>query len=86
MTEYNTSREVHAFSRNNAKLIKKSKRVGCFYCLKIYPAKEVKNYRKNNNHSAICPACSVDSIIPDASGIELTEEFLKAMRDKWFNL
>lgn len=83
--ELNVSKEIHALSRNNAKLIKKSKQVGCFYCLKIYQAKEVKNYRENANKSAICIYCNIDALIPDSFGIELTEAFLKAMRNRWFN-
>jgi len=86
MDTFNTSKSIHDFSRNNAKLIKKSKKVGCFYCLKIYAAKEIKNYRKITKNSAICKFCSIDSVIPDAApGIKLTDEFLRAMKSKWFN-
>jgi hypothetical protein len=83
--EYDVSKEIHQLSRNNEKLIKKSKKVGCFYCLKVFSAKEIKGYRSNANKSAVCPFCSTDSIMPDHS-ITLTEDFLRAMRDKWFNI
>jgi hypothetical protein len=82
---FDTSRTVHALSRNNEKLISKSKIVGCFYCLKIFSADKITGYRDNKEKSAICPFCSVDSIIPGSSGIELSEEFLKAMKRHWFN-
>jgi hypothetical protein len=79
-------KDTHKFSRNNEKLIKKSKKVGCFYCLKIYPAKEVKGYRSYYGNGAICSYCTVDSLLPDCCGFELSEKLLKAMRSKWFNL
>jgi hypothetical protein len=78
-------KETHKFSRNNEKLVKKAKKVGCFYCLKIYPAKQVKTYRSIMK-SAVCSYCTVDSLLPDCCGFELNEKLLKAMRSKWFNL
>ncbi len=34
--------------------------------------------------TAFCPLCGIDSVIGDASGIPITQEFLTAMHDKWF--
>lgn len=85
MTEYDL-REVHKSSRNNKEMIEKSKLVGCFYCLRIYLATEVKAYRENTNHSAKCIYCSIDSLIPDSTGYPIDEAFLKKMRFNWFNM
>lgn len=34
--------------------------------------------------TAVCPYCSVDSVIGLASGLELTPEFLRRMHAYWF--
>ena len=35
---------------------------------------------------ALCPSCGIDSVIGDASGFPITEEFLVAMEARWFGL
>lgn len=32
----------------------------------------------------MCPHCQIDSVIGDASGLPITNEFLKQMHEKWF--
>jgi hypothetical protein len=34
--------------------------------------------------TALCPYCGIDSVIGSASGIPITEPFLKAMHQHWF--
>jgi len=34
--------------------------------------------------TALCPHCSIDSILGDAT-VEVTEQMLQDMRDKWFS-
>jgi len=35
--------------------------------------------------TALCPHCGVDSVIGSAAGFPLTDEFLKAMHQEWFD-
>lgn len=35
-------------------------------------------------YAAICPKCGIDSVIPDASGVPLSAEFLATMKKWWF--
>lgn len=34
--------------------------------------------------TALCPRCGIDSVLGDASGLQLTDEFMKAMQLHWF--
>jgi len=38
----------------------------------------------DTGETAICPRCSIDSVIGDASGLPVTKEFLKEMNKHWF--
>ena len=87
MTDYDL-RAVHKTSRNNKELVGKSKFVGCFYCLAVSKATDVvkyRTYRKKGEFDAQCPVCTIDSLIPDASGYPIDEAFLIKMRLSWFN-
>ena len=73
---------AHTHCGKNKEELARSKQAGCFYCLKIFDPKEIKEYRKK---TALCPHCNIDSVIGDASGIPIHEEFLKHMYGRWFN-
>jgi hypothetical protein len=32
----------------------------------------------------VCPRCGIDAVIGSDSGLDLSEEFLIAMQDRWF--
>lgn len=69
--------------RNRAQ-IERSKQCGCFSCCRIFPASEVTDYVSPEEPTAICPYCHIDSVIGDASGYPVTEEFMKKMNKRWF--
>ena len=73
---------AHKNCTNNRAAIKASTLCGCFYCEAIYPAEEVREYVCGND--AVCPRCGIDSVIADASGLNLTAAFLNAMYIRWF--
>lgn len=76
---------AHKLSSNNKTLLSNSNYCGCFYCLKIFDFYEVKEWIKDSkDYSAICPYCSIDSVIPDNLNYNLTEEFLEKMNEVWF--
>ena len=65
-----------------------SKTCDCFYCQVVFEAEEIKEWIDEQWHpkgaTALCPFCGIDSVIGDASGYELTPEFLADMHKHWF--
>lgn len=84
--------EAHKFSNNHMEQLKKDKKCGCFYCLKIFSPLEIEDWlisEDDNNMcdrygTAVCPYCSVDSVIGESSGYPITQEFLSKMKKYWF--
>lgn len=75
---------AHDASFRNRAQIERSKQCGCFSCCRIFPASEVTDYVSPEEPTAICPYCHIDSVIGDASGYPVTEEFMKEMNKRWF--
>lgn len=69
---------------NKDELMKKQK-CGCFYCLKIFNPKEIKEWIEDKcGDTALCPNCDIDSVIAESDEYELCEELLEFMNKKWF--
>ena len=71
--------------------IKRSDLCGCFYCLKVFPPREILDWFDDHNvgegkegATALCPYCGIDSVIGSASQFPSTAEFLSAMHRHWF--
>ncbi|MEH7403877.1 cytoplasmic protein [Gottfriedia acidiceleris] len=75
--------KAHRFSSHHRNELEKDKLCGCFYCLKIYSPSEIKEWC-DNEKTAICPYCGIDSVIGESSGFPITELFLKGMHKVWF--
>lgn len=75
---------AHDASFRNREQIERSIQCGCFSCCRIFPASEVTDYVSPEEPTAICPYCHIDSVIGDASGYSVTEEFMKKMNKRWF--
>lgn len=54
-----------------------------FLLQKIFSPKEITEWI-DNNKTAVCPYCGVDSIIRESSGYPITKEFLEIMKTYWF--
>ncbi len=82
--------KAHEYSCNNKPALEKDEKCGCFSCLNIFNPKEIDEYLINEDvdcdklGTAVCPYCSIDSIIGESSGYPITKEFLRAMHLKWF--
>lgn len=69
----------------NRAYVERSTICGCFHCLATYAPTEVKEcVEDDDGDTAICPRCCVDSVLPDAAGLELSDRFLSAMHSLWF--
>ena len=80
---------AHKFSSNHKPELEKDSVCGCFYCLTIFHPSEIKEWiiedtAIDSRGTAICPYCSIDSVIGESSGYPITEEFLEKMQEHWF--
>lgn len=73
---------AHKHCSRNRDAINKSAVCGCFYCLQTFTAGEVRKY--THPEDALCPRCGIDSVLADESGLPMTQPFLQAMYDYWF--
>jgi hypothetical protein len=75
---------LHRKSARHRAAVEASTLCGCFCCLRMYPPSEIKTWvARDDNDTAVCPHCSVDSVLP-SSEVEITPELLTAMHDRWF--
>ena len=74
---------AHAAGYRNLSKINSSSECGCFYCLKKFPPSEIKSWA-DKGETALCPYCGMDSVLGSASGFELSEDFLSAMKNRFF--
>ena len=75
--------EIYKHSCRNHAELKQSLKCGCFSCGSIFDATEVEEYT-DDGKTALCPYCSVDSVIGDASGIELNPKLLNELSKMYF--
>lgn len=77
--------EAHKHCGNHRDKLKNDKICGCFYCLSIFSPEEIHQWI-DNQQTALCPYCSIDSVIGESSGYPITKEFLEKMRKHWFSV
>ena len=76
---------AHRYSIRHRKEIEASATCGCFYCLATFSPREIKSWLEEGDGTALCPFCSIDSVIGSEAGFPITEEFLAKMRHHWFD-
>jgi hypothetical protein len=75
---------AHRHSARHREAIETSKFCGCFYCERTFEPSEIE-FWVDSEQTAICPKCSIDSVLGDRSGLPVTAAaFLKAMHERWF--
>lgn len=70
-------------SYKNKQSILNSNNCGCFYCLSIFSKDQIKFWIDDNN-TAVCPKCNVDSVLGD-SVCEINIDFLEKANNIAFN-
>jgi hypothetical protein len=78
-----TYQEAHQLSIHHRTDILRSERCGCFYCLRIFLPSEIEEW-VDDGQTALCPYCGIDSVLGSASGIEISQDFLGQMRERYF--
>ena len=74
---------AHRHCTANEAELRQSKVAGCFYCTSVFPATEVTHFLENER-TALCPECMIDSVLGDASGFPISPAFLAEMHQYWF--
>lgn len=67
----------------NRKALEKSAKAGCYFCLKVYPARKVVTFL-DSEETGLCPYCGIDSVLPDSAPYELTRATLEELHHFWF--
>lgn len=78
-------KQWHIHSFKNKTEIEKSEECGCFYCQAVFSSSEVVDYI-DEGLTALCPRCGMDTVIGDASGINISKDFLHNMFEKWIKV
>ncbi|MGX6444887.1 cytoplasmic protein [Neobacillus sp. K501] len=76
-------RFAHKFSSHHREQLGKDTKCGCFFCLEVFSPTKITDWCDDED-TAICPYCSIDSIIGESSGYPITKEFLTEMNKVWF--
>ena len=77
-------KKAHQFSSGHRKQVLASGVCGCFYCGKTFAPTAIEEWI-DDDQTALCPKCGVDSVIGDASGEPVTDaSFLGQMFRYWF--
>lgn len=74
---------AHKKCINHRRELKSSQICGCFYCEEIFTPNLIDEWTDDDT-TALCPKCGVDSIIGDQSGYPITVAFLNRMHKYWF--
>lgn len=79
-------RAAHRHALFNRAELLRSEFCRCFYCLATFKAAEIHHWveEKDQEQSALCPKCSVDSVIGSASGVPMDDDFFAKMRKTYF--
>lgn len=78
-----TPLQAHSHCTRNRAELESSPLCGCFYCLAIYSPAEIDVW-VDDEQTAVCAKCGIDSVIPSAAGFPLTTDFLQRMHYHWF--
>jgi hypothetical protein len=74
----------HKLSIRHREDILHSDNCGCFYCLTVFKPADILEWT-DDDQTALCPNCGIDSVIGDKSGYPVTDlDFLKQMHTYWF--
>ena len=60
-----------------------SEKCGCIYCLAIFAPAEILDW-VDDDKTALCAKCGIDSAIGSKAGFPITAEFLAEMNRYWF--
>lgn len=71
---------MYAFKNKEAVAI--SQICGCYNCLNVISVKDIE-FWTDDDETALCPKCTLDTLIAGSLGIQLDRETLQKIRDHW---
>jgi hypothetical protein len=74
---------AHKHSFKNRDEVEKSELCACFYCEKNFIFAAITEW-VDDDQTAMCPFCGIDSVLGSACGFELSKDFLHRMNERWF--
>lgn len=74
---------AHGHTNRHRTEIEASELCGCFYCLRTFAPAEIDRWLAVEE-TALCPHCGIDSVLGSASGLPITDGFLRQMHERWF--
>ena len=75
--------KLYAYASHNKHMVEKSDKCYCFHCKSMFESSEVDSYLENEQ-TALCPKCNIDSVIPDSVDDTVDESVIAEMHDYWF--
>jgi hypothetical protein len=75
--------ELHATSSSHRQEIEAAPACGCFYCESIFTPDEIFEWIDSEG-TALCPKCSIDSVIPSTCSKDFGPDLLQKMKKYWF--
>lgn len=80
------ARQFHDMCIYNKTAVLASKQVGCFSCATIFSPNQIKHWVDGDpDHTAMCPHCEVDALLPESPLYQLDMHLLKVMQRRYFN-
>lgn len=55
---------------------------GCFNCLATFPPERIREW-VDEDETALCPECGLDTVLGTGSGYPITPDFLREMQAYW---
>ncbi len=74
---------AHGHSANHRREILASELCGCFHCLGTFAPTAIVEW-VDDETTALCPKCGIDSVLGSKAGYPLTREYLGQMHCTWF--
>ncbi len=74
---------AHKLCTRNREALEKVERAGCFYCLSTFAPSEIEEWIDEEG-TALCPRCGIDSVLTETDDYPLDEAFLRKMQVFWF--
>lgn len=76
------AREAPIHAMKNKKFIDESEMCGCYNCMQTFSKNDIEQWT-DNGQTAICPHCSVDTVLAQ-SYMNLDKENLQRIHNYWF--
>jgi predicted Zn-ribbon and HTH transcriptional regulator len=78
-------KKAHKYTYDNGYLLFAKQECVCIYCGERFSSDEIKEHSYSKTRQALCPICGIDAIVGEVAGYKLTDKFIEAMYEYFFN-